>query len=75
MQAPILEALASRINRNLKQLAGAIAFSALVVSGTMLLFTTMGGWHHLLGVTMLSIGVFGILLVRIGAWFRERGRR
>ena len=74
VQAPILEALASRINRNLKQLAGAIAFSALVVSGTMLLFTTMGGWHHLLGVTMISIGVFGILLVRIGAWFRERGR-
>ena len=75
VQAPILEALASGINRNLKQLAGAIAFSALVVSGTMLLFSAMGGWHHLLGVTMISIGVFGILFVRISAWFRDRSRR
>ena len=75
MQAPALEALTNRVTRNLKQLALAIAFAALVVSGTMLLFSPMGGWHHLLGVTMIISGILGILIIRIGAWIRDRGRR
>lgn len=75
VQAAALEALADRVSRNLRQLAGAIAFAALVVSGSMLLFSTMGGWHHLLGVTMISLGVFGMVVLRIGMWLRERGRR
>ena len=75
VQAPALEALTNRVTRNLKQLALAIAFAALVVSGTMLLFSPMGGWHHLLGVTMIIGGIFGILIIRIVAWIRDRGRR
>ena len=75
VQAPALEALADRVSRNLRQLAGAIAFAALVVSGSMLLFSAMGDWHHLLGVTMISLGVFGMVVLRIGMWLRERGRR
>ena len=75
VQAPALEKLAGGLSRNIKQLAGAIALAALVVSGTMLLFSTMGGWHHLLGVTMIIIGISGMLISRIGAWFRERGKR
>ena len=74
VQAPAFEELASGLNRNIKQLAGAIALAALVVSGTMLLFSSMGGWHHLLGVTMIIIGILGMLISRIGAWFRDRGR-
>lgn len=74
VQAPALEALASNVSRNLKQLAGAIAFAALVVSGSMLLFSPMGGWHHLLGVTMILGGISGMLLMRIGAWLRDSVR-
>jgi len=73
VQAPSLEALAGRISRNLGRLAGAIAFAALVIGGSMLLFTPMGGWHHILGVTMISTGFVGMLLAQIGAWLRERG--
>ncbi len=75
VQAPALEALASRVSRNLERLAGAIALAALVVSGSMLLFSPMGGWHHLLGVAMIFSGISGMLLIRIGAWLRDRGRR
>ena len=75
VQAPALEALTNRVTRNLKQLALAIAFAALVVSGSMLLFSPMGGWHHLLGVTMIISGILGILTIRIGAWIRGRSRR
>ena len=75
VQAPALEALTNRVTRNLKQLALAIAFAALVVSGTMLLFSPMDGWHHLLGVTMIISGILGILIIRIGAWIRDRGQR
>ena len=74
VQAPALEKLAGDLSRNIKQLAGTIAFAALVVSGTMLLFSTMGGWHHLLGVTMIIIGISGILIGRISTWFRDRGQ-
>lgn len=73
VQAPALEALASNVSRNLKQLAGAIAFAALVVSGSMLLFSPMGGWHHRLGVAMIFGGISGMLLMRIDAWLRDSG--
>ena len=72
VQAPALEKLASGLSRNIKQLGSAIALAALVVSGTILLFSPMGGWHHLLGVSMLIIGSLGILIGRIGTWFRDR---
>ena len=74
VQAPAFEVLASGLSRNLKQLGAAIALAALVVSGTMLLFSPMGGWHHLLGVSMIIIGIIGILIGRISAWFRDRGK-
>ena len=75
VQAPTLEALGDRLNRNLERLARAIAFAALVIGGTMLLFTPMGGWHHILGLTMIISGFVGMLFARIGTWLRERGRR
>ena len=74
VQAPALEKLAGGLSRNIKQLGSAIALAALVVSGTILLFSPMGGWHHLLGVSMIIIGMLGILIGRIGAWFRDRGK-
>ena len=74
VQAPAFEVLASGLSRNIKQLGAAIALAALVVSGTMLLFSPMGGWHHLLGVSMIIIGIIGILIGRISAWFRDRGK-
>ena len=74
VQAPAFEVLTSGLSRNLKQLGDAIALAALVVSGTMLLFSPMGGWHHLLGVSMIIIGIIGILIGRISAWFRDRGK-
>ena len=75
VQAPALEELASGLSRNIKQLAGAIALAALVVSGTILLFSKMGGWHHNLGVLMIVIGISGIIIGRIGTWLRDRGQR
>ena len=74
VQAPAFELLASGLSRNIKQLGGSIALAALVVSGTMLLFSPMGGWHHLLGVSMVIIGITGILIGRISAWIRDRGK-
>ena len=74
VQAPALEKLAGGLSRNIKQLAGAIALAALVVSGTMLLFSPMDGWHHLLGVSMIIIGISGTIIGRIGTWFRDRGK-
>jgi ubiquinone biosynthesis protein len=75
VQTPALEALGDRISNNLRRLAGAIAFAALVVGGSMLLMTPMGGWHDTLGETMIIGGVIGMLVIRIGAWLRDRGRR
>jgi ubiquinone biosynthesis protein len=75
VQAPVLEALGDHISRNLERLAGAIAFAALVVGGSMLLMTTMGGWHDTLGETMIIGGIAGMLIIRIGTWLRDRRRR
>ena len=75
VQAPVLEALGDHIARNLERLAGAIAFAALVVGGSMLLMTTMGGWHDTLGAAMIIGGIAGMLVIRIGTWLRDRRRR
>lgn len=75
VQAPALEALGGRVSRDLDRLTAAIAFAALVIGGSMLLLTPMGGWHHILGIAMIISGIVGMLFARIGAWLRERGRR
>ena len=70
---PGLEALGSRASRNLERLARAITFAALVISGSMLLLTPMGGWHHVLGEVMIVIGIVGMLMAGIGAMRRDHG--
>jgi ubiquinone biosynthesis protein len=76
VQSPALEALGGRLSRNLERLTRAIAFAALVIGGSMLLMTPMeGGWHDTLGEAMIISGIFGMLITRIGGWFRDRRRR
>jgi ubiquinone biosynthesis protein len=75
VQSPALEALGDRISRNLGRLAGAIGCGALVVGGSLLLFAQMGGWHHRLGEAMVISGMLGMLVIQVGAWLRDRGRR
>ncbi|MHB0964463.1 MAG: ABC1 kinase family protein [Gemmatimonadaceae bacterium] len=75
VQAPVLESLGDHIARNLERLAGAIAFAALVVGGSMLLMTMTGGWHDTLGAVMIIGGIAGMLVIRIGTWLRDRRRR
>ncbi len=72
---PGLEALGGRFSRNLERLARAIAYAALVISGSLLLLTPMGGWHHLLGETMVISGIAGMVFTAIGAMRRDHGRR
>jgi ubiquinone biosynthesis protein len=72
---PGLEALGGRLTRNLGRLTGAIAFAALVIGGSMLLITPMGGWHHTLGETMILSGIVGMLITGIGALRRGHGQR
>jgi ubiquinone biosynthesis protein len=72
---PGLEALGARASRNLERLARAIAYAALVVSGSLLLLTPMGGWHHWLGEAMVISGIVGMLVTGIGAMRRDHGRR
>ena len=76
IQAPALEGLASRVSSNLERLASAITFAALVIGGAMLLiaFADLGGWHHVLGEIMIIGGFSGMLIIRITAWLRKRGR-
>jgi ubiquinone biosynthesis protein len=71
---PSLEALARRLSRNLGRLAGAIAFAALVVGGSMLLMTPMGGWRDTVGKGMLGSGIIGMLITGIGALRRDQSR-
>jgi ubiquinone biosynthesis protein len=72
---PGLEALGDRLSRNLGRLTGAIAFAALIIGGTMLLLTPMGGWHHMLGEGMILSGIIGMLIGRIGALSRDQNHR
>ena len=69
---PGLEALGARLSRNIPRLASAIAFAALVIGGSMLLLTPMGGWHHILGETMIVGGVVGMLVGGILALRRRQ---
>jgi ubiquinone biosynthesis protein len=62
-----LEALGGRFSRNLERLTSAIAFAALVIGGSMLLMTPMGGWHDALGGTMIVSGLAGMLITFLGA--------
>jgi len=62
---PGLEALGARLSRNITRLASAISFAALVIGGSMLLLTPMRGWHHILGETMIVLGVVGMLVAGI----------
>ena len=64
---PGLEALGARLSRNITRLASAISFAALVIGGSMLLLTPMGGWHHILGEAMIVGGVVGMLVAGIRA--------
>ncbi|MDP2370572.1 ABC1 kinase family protein [Rhodoferax sp.] len=72
---PGVEALGARASRNLERLARAIASAALVISGSLLLLTPMGGWHHLLGEAMVICGIVGMLIIGIGAMRRDHGHR
>ncbi len=72
---PGLEALGARFSRNLERLASAIAFAALVIGGSMLLMTPMGGWHDVVGEAMLITGTGGMLITAIRALRRDHGRR
>lgn len=72
---PGLEALCARVSRNLERRVRAIAFAALVISGSLLLLTPMGGWHHRLGEAMIVSGIVGMLFAATGALRRDRGRR
>jgi ubiquinone biosynthesis protein len=71
---PGLEALGARFSRNLERLTSAIAFAALVIGGSMLLITPMGGWHHKLGGAMIAGGIVGMLITGIRAMRRDHGR-
>jgi ubiquinone biosynthesis protein len=68
---PSLEALGRRFSRNLERLTGAIAFAALVIGGSMLLMTPMGGWHDTLGDIMVFSGFLGIITIYIRALRRD----
>jgi len=70
---PGLEALGGRFSRNLERLTSAIAFAALVIGGSMLLMTPMGGWHDALGETMIVSGLAGMLITFLAAL--RRGQR
>jgi ubiquinone biosynthesis protein len=72
---PSLEALGGRLSRNLGRLAGAIAFAALVIGGSMLLMTPVGHWQGTVGKAMLISGIAGMLLTGIGALRRDHSQR
>ena len=72
---PGLEAVGRRFNRNLERLTGAIAFAALVIGGSMLLMTPMGGWHDTFGELMIISGFVGIIIIYIRALRRDPDQR
>ena len=71
---PSLEALGGRLSRNLGRLAGAIAFAALAIGGSMLLMTPMSSWHDILGEAMLISGIVGMLITGISALRRDNSQ-
>lgn len=74
IQAPLLESLASRVSYNLERLGSSVGYAALVVGGSMLLFSQLGGYHHTLGEIMIFGGFAGMVFSRMNAWFRKRRR-
>ncbi len=74
LQAPTVEALGGRISRILERLTVAMAAAALVIGGSMLVLSPLGGYHHYLGEGMVSAGIIGTLVVWIGTWRRDHGR-
>ena len=72
---PGLEALGARFSRNLERLTSAIAFAALVIGGSMLLMTPMGGWHDAVGLAMMGSGLAGMLITFLGALRRGNPER
>lgn len=46
-----------------------------LISGSMLLLTPMGGWHHRLGEAMIVSGIVGMVLAAISAMRRDHGQR
>jgi hypothetical protein len=60
---------------NVERLTGAIISGALVIGGATMIDTPESGWHHLLGELLVSAGVFGAVIITIGAVRRDRGRR
>jgi len=44
-----------------------------VISGSLLLLTPMGGWHHTLGEVMIISGITGMVLAGLGALRRDHG--
>jgi ubiquinone biosynthesis protein len=75
LQVPAVEALGGRVSRNLERLTGAIAAASLVIGGAMLVNAPLPGWHHVLGETMVYSGIVSMLIISIGTWRRDRGRR
>lgn len=75
LQVPTLEDLGGRVSRNLERLTGALVVAALVIGGSLLVAAPVGGWHHLLGETMVIIGTFGAIIICIAVVRRDRGRR
>jgi ubiquinone biosynthesis protein len=74
LQAPAVEALGGRVSRNLERLTVAMAAAALVIGGSMLTITPLGGYHHYLGELMVAAGILGTLVVWIGTVTRDHGR-
>ncbi len=75
LQAPAIEALGGRINRNLERLTVGIASAALVIGGAMLVAAPLdSGWHHNAGQAMVIAGIVGTILVWAGALRRDHGR-
>ncbi len=75
LQAPSLEALGGRINRNIKRLTDAIAAAAVLIGGVMLVNAPRdAGWHHFFGEALAAAGIFSMLLVGIAAFRPDRGR-
>ena len=72
---PAVEALGARASRNLERLARAVGYAALLISGSLLLLTPMGGWHHSLGEALVIAGIAGMLIAGIGAMRRDHGKR
>jgi len=75
VQAPALEALGGRLSRNLERLTSAMATSALMIGGALLVNAPLGGWHHYLGEGMVVSGIVGGFLLLVATLRRDKGRR